>query len=132
MKEKPVKLKTILGLAWAAGSVWGQGASFTVRVYMNSATLLGRQTNMIRARDFASEILAGAGVTVEWRCGAPGPVVQPDTIEIQLGSTLPGHSDATLAYALPHQNSGVRIRVFMDRIAERYGRHSSEVLAGVS
>ena len=70
-------------------------------------------------------MFADAGLEVEWRHDRLVPARHPNTeiVEVQLEAPTRQHFTRTaLAYATPFANSGVRVRVFYDRIVHQQRR----------
>ncbi len=72
-----------------------------------------------RAKFSASRLLAEAGITLEWRKGAPHAALGPDVIGINVvASAPPEFANHTLASALPYAAGPVRIQVYFDRLVD--------------
>jgi hypothetical protein len=119
-----------MGLAaHAAGSA--QQAKRTITVY----TVDHRKESaypLHLAEQYASRIFATAGLTVEWRSGAPAetPSAEETSFVVELTDRTPGDVHAgALAYALPYE--GVHIRLFFDRISALDKGFPDAVLAHV-
>ena len=79
-----------------------------------------------RAKFLATKILANAGVRLEWSNHAEGE------IRIEMVAGVARFHPGALAYAAPFTKSGIRVRVFYDRVLEtRRGIAAAEVLAHV-
>jgi hypothetical protein len=108
-------LAGVLGLA-------GSGAAAetcTVSVRMNKL-LLSPPPALFQAKSLARQMFAGIGVNLQWQGGG---VRETDKacwppVEIYLDAGLPGADRPdSMAYAMPYLEGGVRIHVFVGRVA---------------
>jgi len=80
------------------------------------------------ARELASSMFAGIGVTIDWRTGEPSASSPQQAIAIRLAKNTPkDEKPGALAYAMPRE--GVHIVVFWDRM--EFGLIPTELLAHV-
>ncbi len=125
-------------LTAACGKSQENGA--VLKVQLHSGPQAGLST-VSHAKAIAAQILASAGVRVDWMTGKnrPGavavadPAVAADMLEIMLdeGVTTGESGLDVMGYALPFQSKGVRVHVFMGRIRASYGTYSDVVLGHV-
>jgi len=80
------------------------------------------------AKELASSMFAGIGVTIDWRTGEPSASSPQQAIAIGLAKNTPkDEKPGALAYAMPRE--GVHIVVFWDRM--EFGLIPTELLAHV-
>ena len=80
------------------------------------------------AKELASSMFAGIGVTIDWRTGEPSASSPQQAIAIRLAKNTPkDEKPGALAYAMPRE--GVHIVVFWDRM--EFGLIPTELLAHV-
>ena len=80
-----------------------------VTVYVQDGAIVPGQT-LARAEGLAGEMLAQAGVRINWRVGHPNG----DAITVGMSNVPSAYHPGALAFALPYE--GVHITVFYDRI----------------
>jgi hypothetical protein len=122
-----------------AGCGMSQEGGPLLRVYLHRG-IPTEGFEVSHAETIAGQILADAGVRVEWlsgKCrllpatsGYASPAVE--TVEIELEREVPrDHAgDDALAYTLPNRTQGVRVHVFMSRV-RAFGSHTDVVLGHV-
>jgi hypothetical protein len=77
----------------------------------------------VRAKFWASRLLADAGIALEWHDGAPDSGVGPEVVGITVVAKAPPDYDLppkrnALASALPYATGPVRIQVYYDRLMD--------------
>jgi hypothetical protein len=105
---------------WAAGNVGNPEPQVAIRL-LDSDRVAG--LDLRTAKDVASMILTTAGVHVGWQDGG-ALHTSAETIDIRFShSTLRNGTAGALAVSLPYARGGVRITVFVDRVADYANRN---------
>ncbi|HEV2198706.1 MAG TPA: hypothetical protein VGR73_02715 [Bryobacteraceae bacterium] len=100
-------MAVIAGMSAQAAEL-GEAAGRKVTVCMEGASL--DPSVALRAREMASKMFSGVGVTLDWRHNCPA-----DSIRISLSDqSLAGRLPNAFAYALPYE--GTHIVIFYDRV----------------
>jgi hypothetical protein len=109
------------GASGAAGRMKQEEPGVTVRVYVRMVHPVNPNVMMVTiARVRASQLLADAGIRLEWRSGTPGEgETGPQVIALDFEADAPASfrdSPKALAAAKPY-GKGTTISVFYDRVA---------------
>src|SRR6266849_4877725 len=110
-------------------TAWTNGAtlilSIVTRAYAGQPGLTVYLTNTnladaavtVRAKSVAAQILESAGVTTQWRMGAPQQNVRGEVLQIEFLESAPARFAPTaMAYATPYRQAGTSIHVFYYRV----------------
>ena len=107
---------TMAAFTMISPAVGAQGESENTRqvtVYLSNSSVVPVLERAL-AQGIASNMFAGIGVTLHWKCGSP-PLSGPAAISIEFATDTPATLlPGAFAYALPYE--GVHIRIFWDRM----------------
>jgi hypothetical protein len=127
-----MKTAWLLGMAMLATQT-AHGQECVIVVYANQDAGWQWTSLVWQARGKTTWMFARIGVQMRWRTGQPR-AVPPNRgceapIAIQFEADVPARFlPGALAYALPYDQSGTRIRVFLNRIATGLDRTSARSL----